>query len=296
MAAILVVSVAVAVAVFAGAASSTPSLAAQVAQHAGQLSEGECAKAIDAYAYRGQLLVPHDPLSNELQTLLDDLAKQDSIQANTFVSEEIQAGSAEAVWSLANSCSENELPRLNSPGVLIGNNIVKQLDGRVALDSATLGTVRATLFEDADRQVECVHIHSQYGLGGGACSDELTVVAQLSLWFCESSRTADIKRGASRPSGCRSAIPTTQGTVPPALVIVGATNEPKLSVELEDGRLLQETSHAVQGTAKRFFVLPITGTSDASVVAVEGVVDGDSPDSPGTNGATLAPSASLLEE
>lgn len=268
---VVLVASAAAIAAWAGNAGSTPSLAAQVAQQAGQLSEAECAKAIEAYRYRGQILAPQDPLSTQLQAMLNDLALQESIQANTFISEEVQAGSAEAVWSLANACSQDELPQLKSPGILIGNDAVKQLDGRVAVDDSTLGTVRATVFEDANRQLECVHIISQHGLGGGACSEESVVVAQLQLWFCESSSEADIKRNVSPSDECQSAIPTAEGAVPPATVIVGATDESRLAVTLDNGHTLQETTQTVQGTARRFFAIPISGQQDAAVVSVEGM-------------------------
>lgn len=286
--AIVVTSIAV-VAALAGSASSTPSLAAQVAQQAGQLSEAECVKAIDAYRYRGQILAPEDPLFDELQAMLSDLAQQESIQANTFISEEIQAGSAEAVWSLANTCSEDELPLLSTPGVLIGNDAVEQLDGRTALDNASLGTVRATIFEDADRELECVHISSSQGLGGGACSDESILVAQLQLWFCESHHKADINRKASPSEVCRSAIPTADGKAPPAMVIVGAADESQLTVALADGRTLQGSTHIVQGIERRFFAIPISGQRDAAVVSVEGISDLAKSDSGNEDGATSIP-------
>lgn len=283
------------VAALAGSASSTPSLAAQVAQETGQLSEAECAEAIDAYRYRGQILAPEDPLFDELQTMLDGLAQQESIQANSFISEAIQAGSAEAVWSLANTCSEVELPLLSTPGVLIGNDAVEQLDGRTALDNATLGTVRATIFEDADRELECVHISSSQGLGGGACSAESIVVAQLQLWFCESNHKADINRKSSPSEMCRSAIPTADGKTSPAMVIVGAADESQLTVALADGRTLQGSTHTVRGIERRFFAIPISGQQDAAVVSVEGISDLARSDSGDEDETTSIPDSGFEE-
>lgn len=268
--AIVVASVAV-LAALAGSVGSAPSLAAQAAQQAEQLSDVECAKAIEAYRYRGQILVPQDPLSSKLQAMLDSLAQQEPIRDNTLILQGIQASSVEVIWSLANACSESELPRLSSPGILIGNDAIEQLDGRTALHDATLGEVRATVFEDANRRLECVHIYSQHGLGGGACSDEPMVVAQLRLWFCEISDAAESGRDMPQPGECQSVMPTADGAAPPAAVIAGAAYESRLRVALADGRTLYDDSLAIRGTERRLFVIPIPGREDTSVLSVEGM-------------------------
>ena len=227
--------------------------------------------------------------------MLDELALQKSIRDDKFVSNKIQSGSVEAVWALANACSNEELPRLSSPGILIGNSAVEQLDGRVTLDNTTLGTVRATVIDDASRGIECVHIQTLQGLGGGACSDEALDVAQLRIWFCETSELADIEGAVPQSQECRSAIPATNGTPPPAMVIVGAADESELSVELADGRVIRENTHVVQGTEKRFFAIPIAGSQEARVISVLGVTETEASDNLKEEGTKMAPRSGIRE-
>ncbi|WP_419865270.1 hypothetical protein [Candidatus Poriferisodalis sp.] len=215
-------------------------------------------------------MAPKDPLLVKLQRILDELATLESIKSDKFISKEIRSGTVDAVWALANACSKEALPRLSSPGILIGNDVVEQLDGRVALDDTTLGAVRATIFEDVERQKDCVHIRSLHGFGGGACSDENMVVAQLQLWFCETSRAEDAEDDVFESQGCHSAIPTTADMAAPAMVVVGSTDESELSLTLTDGRVLRTETHTVQGTDKRFFAIPIPGTRSASVDSIDG--------------------------
>lgn len=295
----MIASVAVSAAVFvvalAGIAGSAPSLEAQVAQYANQLSKSECRKAIDAYRHHGQILAPKDPLSVKLQRILDELATLESIKSDKSISKEIRSGSAEAVWALANACSKEALPQLSSPGILIGNDAVEQLDGRVALDDTTLGAVRATIFEDVERQKDCVHIQSLHGLGGGVCSDEGMVVAQLRLWFCETSRAEDVEGDVFESPECRSAIPTTSDIASPAVVVVGSTDESELSLALADGRVLRAETHTVQGTDKRFFAIPIPGTHAASVDSIEGVPKENTHEGQKVDRSTLLPFSGVGE-